>query len=184
VRLVIVVAAVVASAACGVGNRARFDTARGEPVALMPPLASFTDRETVRRELGNPKHWRLRSDLARKGSWGAPAYRDAWVEVAGESLLGHEGILRLHFTNERLEGTWFYPVDEEALMRAVEQSLQTRFVRPKGHEFWGAKADPSVTLYAGLDGFGQFVSWYDRRLVRESDDWWTLFASGQQQWLH
>jgi hypothetical protein len=150
----------------------------------MPPLTSFADRATVRVQLGNPQNWRLRSDLARQGSWGAPAYRDAWVEVASHRLLGHEGTLRLHFTNERLEGTWFYPPDQEGLMRAVEQRLQTRFVRPEGHEFWGAKASPSVTLYAGQDGFGRFVSWYDHRLLRESDDWWTLFASGRQEWQH
>jgi len=170
------------STGCGVAGRARFRSATGPGEPLMPPLTSFADLAATRARLGHPLEWQVVSNKLRKGAWASPSYSDVWVEVAGHELLGHRGVLRLHFDNLRLEDTRFYPEDQPAVVAAVETKMHVRFVRQEGWKHSVVELSNNVHVVEGEDGWGRYVSWLDHRLLRESDDWWTIFASGQQSW--
>jgi hypothetical protein len=181
-RMMVVLVVAWEAAACGVANRARFNAARGPGEPLMPPLASFTDPAATRAALGNPGRWRVHSDLRRRGAWGAPAYRDMWVEVRGHQFAGHEGTLLLHFCNGRLGNTRFYPADQQAVIAAVERRLHIHLVRQERCKqcVWRR----NVMVDAGEDGLSthRYVSWSDGRLLSESDAWWNLYSEGRQDW--
>src|SRR5262245_56919624 len=105
----LMLAVATSSIACNVVARACFDVAEGPPEPLMSPFLSFAAPEPVREALGHPPTWKIFSNAGRKGSWLAPRYIDTWVEVSGHQFRGHFGTLRLHFENDRLEDTRFYP---------------------------------------------------------------------------
>ena len=73
-------------------------------------------------------------------------------------------------------------MDQAAVVATVEKELGVRFVRRQGWNHSVVEMSKNVHLVEGEDGWGRYVSWIDHRLLHESDDWWRIFAGGQQSW--
>ena len=144
----------------------------------MPPLESLASQEAVRASLG-AVDWRTIQDRERPRPAGAPQYRDTWVEVRDYRFLGHAAVLRLHFYNDRLWDTRLYPMNQRAALASLQQQgLQLRR-HNAGHLL--ARPTENVMVTAHSDGWGDYISWIDTRLLGQSDDWYRAFGENDLQ---
>jgi hypothetical protein len=95
-----------------------------------------------------------------------PPFNMLTLSVPSFSHQQHTGELRLHFFNNRLESTCFYPSDPAAYVQALRQAAILTDDANEG------SARPFTYIWVETDYRGKvYVGWTDRRLQAQSNRW-------------
>jgi hypothetical protein len=83
------------------------------------------------------------------------------ISVSGYRCLGHTGEVQLHFFNNRLTSTWFFPDDPTSFTRTLESTMKAA-IRPE------ATVPPFTRVWTHKNYQDRiYVAWEDIRLAKE-----------------
>jgi hypothetical protein len=153
-----------------------------ETTVLVGDIPSGISPAEVRRTLNVlSDNWKVIEDSHLPAGDKRPRFDILQVEIADFSDCGVKGILGLHFFNDRLTGTSFYPSDLAGYLRCLESRgihFAPKKTLSKMERALGAARHPEVRVsghtrvwlfrdYKGRD----YVGWEDMKLSAEQDSW-------------
>lgn len=141
-----------------------FDDIPARRATLIDQITSYQRIDAVRRRFESTS-WKVIEDNPGPTD-GRPPFRIYVAEVAPYSDHGQSGVLRLHFFNDRLMGTWFFPSDP---IKYIEE------LKKAGLNFNEA-GEADIAQYTRVrvasDYSGKrYVAWEDDRLRDELNKW-------------
>ena len=160
-RVTAVLVLVLSSAACSKENKPK-------PSKLMSPLESYESVNDVQGELKvKADAWEVIEDRKPLVSDTRPLFQTYTVALPTYFHRGVQGRLVLHFYNDRLMRTQFYPQDIDAYRSALEREDKLTF-----DDQQETFIDPATKVWIGKDDKGaKYVGWVDKNLKAEMDDW-------------
>lgn len=156
------------SSACGRQERTPTSNESEPRSPLLGDFVSFESPAEVRKKLGPAiLPWKVVEESTSASSDKRPPFRQYVVVVEGFSHLRHPGVLKLHFFNDRLMESRFFPKDPDEYLRALS--------RYQGIDLTAttkASVPPHTRVWASSEHDGQrYIGWADTRLEKEFDDW-------------
>ena len=162
-RVAAVLVLVLASAACS-----KKDKPDPKPSELMSPLESYQSVKDVQGDLKiKGDAWEVIEDRKPLVSDTRPLFQTYTVALPTYFHRGVQGRLVLHFYNDRLMRTQFYPQDMDAYRSALEREDKLTF-----DDQQETFIDPATKVWVGKDDKGaKYVGWVDKNQKAEMDDW-------------
>jgi hypothetical protein len=143
------------------------------PTELIDGFQSYQSIEKVKQFLESKSiSWEVIEDSKLRDDDKRPPFNIYTVSIKNYNYLGCSGELLLHFFNNRLMSTVFYPKDIEGFLDTLKRIKKISF--ENGHE---ATISPytKVTTYTDFKGH-KYVGWVDSLLIEEMDLWISIYS--------
>lgn len=139
----------------------------GQKSPLLGGLASFESPAEVQGKLEPTLlPWKVVEESAPTPSDKRPPFHQYVVIVAGYSHLGQSGELKLHFFNDRLMASRFFPRNPEGYLEALRKSQGIDLTTTE------ASVPPHTRVWVSSEHDGQrYIGWADTQLEKEFDAW-------------
>ena len=142
-------------------------TKRREPVSLIKEIQSYQSVVAFTSTLTADVDWTKSDKSAYRQTRSRPPYEEEGVNILNYEHLGFKGELYVHFFNDRLSSTLFYPEKHKEYLKALDNMLSIELSKGESIEI-----RPNVLLYFESDAKGRnYISWVDTRLAKEMSDW-------------
>ena len=133
------------------------------PTELIDGLQSYTSPSSLRASFPGTVDWRVIEDSKLPSDDPRPRF-DILVVSVPWKYSGYSGELHLHFVNELLDATWFYPDEPEDFFRSTPLELPSNISR-------------RTRIYRGTSYDGrEYIAWEDTALAEEQRAWIRRFA--------
>jgi PIN domain nuclease of toxin-antitoxin system len=147
-------------------SRTNFTSIQSPATPLIDTFHSYTsiaDVQTALRSSGVT--WATIEDSHLPPGDRRPPFDILAISVSHYPYLGHTGELQLHFFNNRLMSTWFFPDDPASFTAALEAAMKIR-MRPE------ASVPPFTRIWTRKNYQDRiYVAWEDTRLSKEESSW-------------
>lgn len=148
----------------GCGQPHNFTERASQPSALIADFSSYASADDVKSVLKDTSISVEEDSQLDPGDQRPPFNILVW-SISFEHL-NQPGKLHLHFFNDRLMSTWFYPDDMKSYLRALDRSGVA--LDRDGH----CEQPPFTEIWKSTDFKNRgYVGWEDKRLQEECSEW-------------